>query len=106
MTEVTVRVGDTRVVVLALTEAEAREIREVARKMSSLVGYDHYYYSDVAFEIAEGTPEDVLADRELARIGEKLGITEDTEEWEAMCSVWWALVEKAQEEYDESADEE
>lgn len=107
MTEVTVRVGTgTEVTVVATTEGEARVMPKVARAMGELAGYDCYYYSDVAWEIAEGTPEDVLADRELARMGAKLGITEDTDEWEAMCSVWWALVEKAQEEYDNLTDEE
>ena len=105
MTEVTVRVGDIGVTVTALTEAEERAIPEVARKMGGLVGYDCYYYSDVAWEISEGTPEDVLADRELARIGEKLRIVEDTDEWDAMCSVWWALVERAQEEPEYENDE-
>lgn len=105
MTDVTVRVGDIGVTVTALTESEERAMPEVARKMGGLVGYDRYYYSDVAWEISEGTPEDVLADRELARIGGKLGIAEDTDEWDAMCSVWWALVERAQEEWEDEEDE-
>ena len=87
MTEVTVRVGSTTVTVTALTQEEERAIPEVARKMGTLVGYDHYYYSDVAWEIAEGTPEDVLGDTELARMSEKLGIAEDTDEWDAMCGI-------------------
>ena len=105
MTEVTVRVGKTEVTVTAITEAEERAIPEVARKMGTLVGYDHYYYSDVAFEIAEGTPEDVIGETELTRIGAKIGIARDTDEWDVMNVLFWALVEKAQEEWENLADE-
>ena len=56
-------------------------------------GFDKWYFEDVKFEIEEGTPEDVVATRELSKIADALGISEDTDEWDDLADAWWQMVE-------------
>lgn len=62
------------------------------RERMEQMGYDKWYYEDIRYEIAEGTPDDIVATRELSAIADRMDITEGTEEWDEMADIWWAEV--------------
>ena len=72
---------------------------EMVTKIAEL-GYDEWYWADVAFAIAEGNDEGGVLLGAITEIAGKLGISEDSEDWELLCDIANDETDKAEEDYE------